>query len=203
MKQLLQWDRDLFLWLNGAYRPWLDDVMYYISDPLVWIPAYMLILYLCIVYYKKRTWVIILFIAVLILATDTLSVHVFKNLFMRLRPSHEPSLQGLVHHVRDYKGGDYGFVSSHACNYFGLATFLSVIFARNLKYFTLISLFCALLISYSRIYLGVHYPGDILGGAILGSGIGFGFGKLFLYFSKYQCSKKEGNPETPGPVGNQ
>jgi undecaprenyl-diphosphatase len=191
LEKLIRWDMDLLLWLNGHHSPAFDEIMWYVSNPLIWMPAYLYILYLCIAYYKKQTWYILLFTAVLVLVTDTVSVHLFKDLFMRLRPSHEPLLEGLVHNVRDYKGGDYGFVSSHACNYFGIAVFFSVLFARNLRFFTLISLFCVLLISYSRIYLGVHYPGDIICGAILGAGIGFGFGKLFLYFSKFLVHKKQ------------
>ncbi len=193
---------DLMLWLNSCHNQAWDEIMWYASKPLIWIPAYLYVLYLCIAYYRKQTWYIILFTAVLILATDTISVHLFKNTIMRLRPSHEPLLEGMLHHVRDYKGGMYGFISSHACNYFGLAVFFSVIFARNLRFFTLFSLLIAAIISYSRIYLGVHYPGDILGGAIVGSAAGFGLGKLFLHFSKYLNSRKPKFPSLPAEAEN-
>jgi undecaprenyl-diphosphatase len=191
IEKLIQWDMDLLLFLNGCNSPFFDDIMRYVSQPLTWIPAYILLLYFCIRYYKKQTFIIILFVALLILITDQVSVQLFKNIFHRLRPSNEPQLEGLVHIVNGYKGGDFGFVSSHATNYFGIAVFFSVLLERNLRFFTVISLFVAGLISYSRIYLGVHYPGDVICGAILGSLIGFGLGKLYKYLSRKYFSRKK------------
>jgi undecaprenyl-diphosphatase len=191
IEKLIHWDMDLLLFLNSCNSPFFDDIMRYVSEPLTWIPAYILLLYFCIRYYKKQTFIIILFAAVLILITDQVSVQLFKNIFHRLRPSNEPQLEGLVHIVNGYKGGDYGFVSSHATNYFGLAVFFSVLLERNLRFFTISSLLVAGLISYSRIYLGVHYPGDVICGAIMGSLIGFGLGKLYKYLSRKYFSRKK------------
>jgi len=125
---------------------------------------------------------ILLGIALCVLLADQLSVHLFKNVFQRLRPSHEPELTGMVHLVRDYRGGNWGFVSSHAANTFAIATFLSLIF-KNRKFWIILFSWC-IIVSYTRIYLGVHYPGDIFGGALLGMVIGWGNSKLtfFLFF---------------------
>ena len=160
-------DTRLFLLLNGIHSDSWDAIMWQVSGKLQWIPLYAFLLgYLFYKFRKKTPW-IVLGVVVLITMCDQASVHLFKNVFERLRPCHEPGLDGLVHLVRDHCGGEYGFVSSHAANTFGLAVFTAM-FIRN-RYYWAGMLFWALGVGYSRIYLGVHYPGDILGGAILGA----------------------------------
>ncbi len=190
LENLIRWDQQLLLDINGTHTPFWDEVMWNISWPIIWTPAYIIILYLCIRYYKMQTFYILLFTAVLILITDTVSVHVFKNMVQRWRPTHEPALRGLVHIVHNYEGGDFGFVSSHATNFFGIAMFFTMIFRRNLKYFALVSLLFAALIAYSRVYLGVHYPGDVICGAIIGTLVGWGLGYLFCIFSRWLIRRK-------------
>lgn len=104
---------------------------------------------------------------------------------MRLRPCHNPEIADLVHTVNDSCGGKYGFVSSHAANTFALATFIGLVLKNHLKWMFLFMLIWATVVSYSRIYLGVHYPGDVLGGALLGSIIGFLLWKTLVYFNNY------------------
>lgn len=191
MHKIISWDQELLLWINGGHTPFWDEVMWYVSKPLVWLPVYVLLMYYCIRYYKIRTFYIILFTILLVTICDVVSVHLFKNLFQRLRPTHEPLLEGLVHTVRNYQGGTYGFVSSHATNYFGLAAFFSWILHHNLRYFTLVSLLIAAIISYSRIYLGVHYPGDVICGALLGGMFGILLGMIFCRLDKRIRRKRE------------
>ena len=105
-------------------------------------------------------------------------------MFMRLRPCHNPEIQAQVDTLNGYCGGQYGFVSSHAANYFGIATFLSVLFFRKIRFFIPLIMFWAALIAYSRIYLGVHYPADICCGAILGIILGLIVGGLKLLSNK-------------------
>lgn len=172
--QLIQWDKELFLVLNSFHNNAWDLIMYNITNKFFWIPLYALFLFWLIRFYKKDSIWIMLALILVITLSDQLSVVGFKNVFLRLRPCHDPSLEGLVHTVRDKCGGQYGFYSSHATNHFALAVYLLFIFKDRFRYFTPLILIWAGVISYSRIYLGVHFPADILAGALMGSLIGFG-----------------------------
>lgn len=114
-----------------------------------------------------------IFIALLILLGDRISVVMFKDVFERLRPNQDPVLKDFVHYVKGSGGaGKFGFVSSHASNSFALAIFSILILKNKFKWITITMLFWAIIVSYSRVYVGVHFPADILGGAILGTVIG-------------------------------
>lgn len=166
------WDTQLFLYFNGMHSPFWDSVMSWISNKFNWIPLYVVIAgYLIYRYRWKGLW-ILLAAAALVTMSDQASVHLFKEAFERLRPCHQPHLVEMIHLVDDYCGGQYGFVSSHAANHFAIALFTGL-WIRNQWYWIGILLWAAL-ISYSRIYLGVHFPGDILGGAVLGMLLAWG-----------------------------
>jgi len=180
MNSLLEIDKEILLFLNGMHSPLMDEIMWFFSRIPVWIPLYVLLIVFIILTFKKKSWLIILFVVLLIACSDQTSVHLFKNVFHRLRPSHEPSLQGLLHLVHNYHGGLYGFISSHASNTFALATFLSLLFRR--KWFSWAILIWAGIVSYSRIYLGVHYPGDVVCGALWGVLLAFAFFALYRKF---------------------
>ncbi len=167
---LLNLDRDVFLYLNGIHSPSWDSFMWWVSRTNSWIPLYIILL--IVVIYRERPFRFVytlVFIALVVLLDDQISV-LIKNLVQRPRPTHNLEIAGLVHIVNDYKGGQYGFVSSHAANVFGIATFLANQF-KGYKWGIFLFAWAAL-VSYSRIYLGVHYPLDIIFGAILGVLIG-------------------------------
>jgi undecaprenyl-diphosphatase len=170
-------DQRLFLLINSFNSPFWDHIMYAISGKIIWAPLYLAILIWIGFKFKRKFPVIVLFVILAVILADQLSVHLFKNVFHRLRPCHEPSLEGLVHLVKGECGGLYGFVSSHASNSFNVAL-LSLMFIKK-KWYSITILLWATVIGYSRIYLGVHYPGDVICGALLGSLIGWGVYKLY------------------------
>lgn len=178
-------DHELFLFLNGLHVGWLDPVMTFISSEMGWIPFYAILLYLV---FRKSGWRGLLFVVIgvviLITCSDQLSSHVFKPVFHRLRPCHDPLIQDLVHLPNGHCGGQYGFISSHACNTFALASFIALIMNKFYKKIGLLMFIWAALVSYSRIYMGVHFPGDVLCGAAVGMILGFGTGHLLLIVMK-------------------
>lgn len=164
----LDLDRDLFLELNSYHAQWLDIVMMFITKTIVWIPLYAVIAYFIFKLHGRKGFLILICIALTILLADQITSTLMKPYFARLRPAHDPELAAAVHIVDGYRGGKFGFASSHAANTFGLAMFVFLLFrdhTRNVRWMFV----WALLVSYSRIYLGVHYPGDIIAGGVVGA----------------------------------
>lgn len=173
-------DRSAFLAINGWHAPWADQPMLLVSEMAFWFPLYLLFFFLI---QRRFGWRGLLWsvpvIGIMILFSDKGSVLLFKETVQRLRPCHEPSLQGLVHLVKEGCGGRFGFVSSHASNHFAIALFIMGVLGGTPRWAIPALLFWASLIAYSRVYLGVHYPGDVLVGALYGAFIGAIFAVVF------------------------
>jgi undecaprenyl-diphosphatase len=180
-------DQQLFLYLNSAHTPFWDGVMHFLSMTSVWIPLYLGILTYLGMTYKRKFLIIIFFLIIAVALADQTAL-LIKNTVERLRPCHEPALQGLVHTVNGECGGMFGFVSSHAANSFNVAL-VSLLFIRK-KWYSVSILIWAAAIGYSRIYLGVHYPFDVICGAILGACIGSGVYRIYTVTDKKLQLKK-------------
>lgn len=180
MQYLINIDTDLLLWINQHHAEWADTLMWIVSGRLTWLPLYLLLVGLLFWRFGwRRALVYLLALVAVVGLSDWISSGVIKHAVCRFRPTHEPSLSGQLHIVRDYVGGLYGFVSSHAANTMSVALFYSLIwtgqpaFRHRSKHDALIWLLMiwVALNCYSRMYLGVHYPGDILGGLVVGSAV--------------------------------
>lgn len=181
-ESLIAWDKELLLNINSHHNAWMDLFMIHITDTLIWAPLYVMFLFFLIKNKKSGSILLILILALLITFTDQIASGVFKPLIHRFRPTHDPELSNLIHVVQGYKGGKYGFFSSHAANIFAFASF-SMLLLRN-TYYSIAIISWALLISYSRIYLGVHFPLDILTGIVFGFASGIGFYKIHHLFDR-------------------
>jgi undecaprenyl-diphosphatase len=177
MNNIEHLDQQLFLFLNSINSPFFDQVMHAVSGKLIWVPLYLAILIYLGKTYKRKFLVILLLIIIAAVLSDQFSVFV-KNLVQRLRPCLEPELDGMVHLFKGECGGKYSFVSSHATNSFNVAL-LSLLFIRK-RWYTISILIWAAVIGYSRIYLGVHYPGDVICGSLLGAFIGWSIYNVYV-----------------------
>lgn len=181
-------DTNLFLFLNGIHNRFFDPIMWFITKKESWYPVYFIIIGFIIYRYKKKSLMILPFLILLIVLSDQISVKLFKEVFHRFRPSRVDQLKDVIHLLHGKRGGKYGFVSSHAANAFAAATYLSYLF-RN-KIFTYSAFFWAFIVSYSRIYAGVHYPGDVICGGLLGFVIAKFIIKLQTLTEKKLIAKK-------------
>ena len=179
-EELIHIDQQWLLAINNCHAPWADTLMWIISGKLTWLPLYILLIALIFIRCKKRGWLMALIVLVAVAGSaglaDFISSGIIKHAVCRLRPTHEPALEGLIHIVNGYTGGRYGFVSSHAANTMACALSFSLFWAytsdnkkRAHLTVTLPLMVWVALNCYSRMYLGVHYPGDIIGGLVVGA----------------------------------
>ncbi|MDX2194778.1 MAG: phosphatase PAP2 family protein [Cytophagales bacterium] len=178
-------DKALFLMLNALHHPYIDPVMYWVTQTKTWIPMYACFLYLIIKKYKIKSIYIAIAVALLITFTDRFTSGFMKPYFKRLRPCHDTEIKAKVHTV-DGCGGEYGMASSHASNTFGAAMLLCLLFAFESWWPA--TLLWAAVVSYSRIYVGVHYPCDVWVGAMVG--VLGALGVYYLLFAMLNIFKK-------------
>lgn len=176
-----QLDKAIFLFLNGLYSDTSDKVWLFITNIPTWIPLYVLIFVLFIKIYKKESIYLVIALLLVVLVCDQFTSGFMKPFFERPRPCHDALIGHLVH-VADKCGGQFGFASGHSSNSFGIAMFIWLVFRSSWKWTWLIFLWAAI-VAYSRIAVGVHYPGDILVGGLLG--VLFGYLVFYLTTSIY------------------
>ena len=178
MQEIIQEDKEAFQFLNNLGSKPFDQFWILISDVWIWIPLYVIFLYLLYKNFKFKSLVfIIIFVALGVTVSDQLA-GIFKTGIARLRPCHDSTLNHLMRTVKC--GGQFGFYSGHASNTFFIANFMSMLLYRKYRFIPYILFFWAATVSYSRIYLGVHFPGDILMGAVMGFLLGGFFSTLSL-----------------------
>jgi undecaprenyl-diphosphatase len=171
IEELKAIDEKLFIWLNSFHADWLDPIVFQMTETITWIPFYAILIYFIYRADHKGIWWVLAGAAITILLSDQVTSGFMKPFFERLRPCHEERLEGTIHNYGRC-GGLFGFASSHAANTFAIATFLNVKLRGKLPYLKWLFLW-AFIVSYTRIYLGVHYPFDILSGAVVGAAAGW------------------------------
>lgn len=192
IEKIKEWDTELFLFLNQLHIPMMDIAMYWITDRWFWFPFYGLIIFLLIKKFRMQGVWMVLTIIVAVALADQAASSFFKPYFSRYRPCHEVELQPIVHVVRGC-GGQYGFVSSHAATTFSFAMIMWLLVRQTFRHIYFLFAWAAI-VSYSRIYVGVHYPLDLVFGSMVGMSCALIGYLLYKYFERWQANK---NPQSP------
>ena len=180
LQTLKEWDQWLFIQINNQQsNSFFDSVMPYLRNSFYWAPLYLFLLLFVTINFKGRGWWWVLFFLCTVSLTDIVSSKILKEAFERLRPCQDPDFLQNVRLLVNRCSGAYSFTSSHAANHFGMATFFFISFRHLLKNWTLLGFFWATTIGYAQVYVGVHYPFDVLGGATIGVFIGLLTGRFF------------------------
>lgn len=173
-KAVVDFDKFLFGIVNQkASNPFFDSIMPFIRQPLFWLPLYLFIILFAIYNFPKKAAIWIGSLLLTITITDSFSSHIFKPLFGRLRPCNNPELADSIRLLVDHCGQNGSFTSSHATNHFGIAVFIFITLNKVWGKFNYLFVLWASVISFAQVYVGVHFPFDVVGGAILGSSIGY------------------------------
>ncbi len=180
MHWLVEADKSVFLFFNGLHNHFFDILMAWISNKFTWFPFYAVLIIWLIVKYKLKGLILVLMIVLVIILCDQVTSSFMKPFFARLRPCHDPEIESRVHVVGSC-GGLYGFASSHAANAFGLVMFLYLIFRKIIRNTAYLFIW-AFMIAYSRVYVGVHFTGDVAAGALTGCLFAFLIYALYLKF---------------------
>lgn len=191
IQDFFDWDAHVFLYFNNLGEQKWDWFWLLVTDKKTWIPLY--VIFLVLLYLKlgwKKTLLAGICIALMITCADQFT-NVLKHYFQRLRPCHTAELQGLFRPIDCEGRGKYGFTSAHASNHMAIAIFMGVLLRRQYKWLLYVLLVWALMIAYSRVYVGVHFTGDVFFGTLIGIIISFPFLKLYYYFEKKYFLTKE------------
>lgn len=176
MEEIILEDKQAMIFLNNLGSSTFDPFWILVSEKWFWIPLYVIFLYFLYKNFNKKSlFYILLFVALGITASDQIA-NIFKFGFERLRPCHDPSLEGLLREVKC--GGKFGFYSAHSSNSFFVATYLTILLGKKIKQLPYFLFVWAAIVAYSRVYLGMHFPGDIIIGAIMGILLALFFGIL-------------------------
>lgn len=176
MEEIILEDKQAMIFLNNLGSSTFDPFWILVSEKWFWIPLYIIFLYFLYKNFNKKSlFYILLFVALGITASDQIA-NIFKFGFERLRPCHDPSLEGLLREVKC--GGKFGFYSAHSSNSFFVATYLTILLGKKIKQLPYFLFVWAAIVAYSRVYLGMHFPGDIIVGAIMGILLALFFGTL-------------------------
>ena len=182
-------DRHLLLAINRAHTPAVDALRVFASNRTVWFPAYALLIGWLIYHFRRRAVLVLPLVILAVALADSITSRLFKPFFARLRPCHDGQLARLLH-LPDGCGGQFGFLSSHAANSVALAVFLALVLpAKRFRVLKWLVLLWAALLSYSRMYLGAHYPADVLGGAAVGALLGWAAATLFQRLNSRQSDE--------------
>ncbi len=183
IQHLITFDQDLLLRLNGSDSVFWDGFMWIATSTAIWAPAILVLLYIIFKNNKPaKALLILVMMGLVIFLADRIASGICKPYFARPRPTHDPIIMYLIDIVNGYRGGAYGFLSSHAANTFSISIFMSLLVKK--RSFTLVMFGWAVLHTFTRIYLGVHYPGDITFGALDGLIIGVLVFLLYNYLQK-------------------
>ena len=176
MEEIILEDKQAMIFLNNLGSSTFDPFWILVSEKWFWIPLYVIFLYFLYKNFNKKSlFYILLFVALGITASDQIA-NIFKFGFERLRPCHDPSLEDLLREVKC--GGKFGFYSAHSSNSFFVATYLTILLGKKIKQLPYFLFVWAAIVAYSRVYLGMHFPGDIIIGAIMGILLALFFGTL-------------------------
>ena len=180
LEKLKQWDQWLFIQLNSGWaNPVFDQLMPFMRTGIYWAPLYLFFGVFAVLNFKSKGAWWILFFVTTVAITDLGGTHLFKNNFGRDRPCANLDFYTHVRLLVNCVGRGNSFISNHAANHFGMATFFFITFRPVFKKWAAIAFLWAAMIAYAQVYVGIHYPGDVLTGALFGSIIGLGTGKLF------------------------
>ncbi len=182
MEQLLNYDRNLFNIINHQWsNPFFDWVLPWLRNSNMWIPLYLFLVLLVTINFKKTGWWWVVFAAGTVILSDFVSSSIIKNTeaFFRLRPCNDPDLASWINVLVGYRPQSSSFTSSHAANHFSMAMFLYLTLKKRFNKWPVLFFFWAFSISFAQVYVGVHYPIDIICGGLIGILIGYLSGKSF------------------------